>query len=157
MKYFCNVIVIFVLGFVNYLYMVLVFIYICSFLILLSLLFVKNLKNRKFFLVKILYFTSVIACIFFLKGYNKIEIGYWRCRLMSSKYYKYLPWIILGAFCSYQSASRYAQTTFDLFYLTTIFMIVYMSLLYLHEHYLKYKYKDFFIRTMSNSNKDKHP
>ena len=103
-----------------------------------------------------LYFKSVIACIFFLKGYNKIEIGYWMCRLMSSKYYKYLPWIILGAFCSYQSASRYAQTTFDLFYLTTIFMIVYMSLLYLHEHYLKYKYKDFFIRTMSNSKKDEH-
>lgn len=138
----------FIYGFGFYLYL--------FFLILLSLLFVKNLKNRKFFLLKILYFISVIACIFFLKGYNKIEIGYWRCRLMSSKYYKYLPWIILGAFCSYQSASRYAQTTFDLFYLTTIFMIVYMSLLYLHEHYLKYKYKDFFIRTMSNSKKDEH-
>ncbi len=39
--------------------------------------------------------------------------------------------IILGAFCSYQSASRYAQTTFDLFYLTTIFMIVYtLTILY---------------------------
>ena len=157
MKYFCNVIVIFVLGFVNYLYMVLVFIYICSFLILLSLLFVKNLKNRKFFLLKILYFTSVIACIFFLKGYNKIEIGYWRCRLMLSKYYKYLPWLILAAFVSYGGASHYAQTTFDLFYLTAIFMIVYVALLYLHEHYLKYKYKDLFIRIMSNSNKDKHP
>jgi len=151
MKYFCNVIVIFVLGFVNYLYMVLVFIYICSFLILLSLLFVKNLKNRKFFLLKILYFISVIACIFFLKGYNKIEIGYWRCGFMSKKYYKYLPWLIIGAFSSYGVA------THDLFYLTTIFMIVYVSLMYLHEHYLKYKYKDLFIRIMSNSNKDKHP
>ena len=76
---------------------------------------------------------------------------------MSSKYYKYLPWLIIGAFWSYQSASRYAQTTFDLFYLTTIFMIVYVSLLYLHEHYLKYKYKDFFTRILSNSNKDEHP
>ena len=76
---------------------------------------------------------------------------------MSSKYYKYLPWIILGAFCSYQSASHYAQTTFDLFYLTAIFMIVYVALLYLHETYLKYKYKDLFIRIMSNSKKDKHP
>lgn len=76
---------------------------------------------------------------------------------MSSKYYKYLPWVILGAFWSYQSASRYAQTTFDLFYLSTIFMIVYVALMYLHEHYLKYKYKDLFIRFMSNPKKDKHP
>lgn len=76
---------------------------------------------------------------------------------MSSKYFKYLPWLIIGAFSSYEVATHYAQTTFDLFYLTAIFMIVYVSLLYLHEHYLKYKYKDFFIRTMSNSNKDKHP
>ena len=73
---------------------------------------------------------------------------------MSKKYYKYLPWLIIGAFSSYGAATHYAQTTFDLFYLTTIFMIVYMSLLYLHEHYLKYK--DFFIRTMSNSKKDEH-
>ena len=157
MKYFCNVIVIFVLGFVNYLYMVLVFIYICFFLILLSLLFVKNLKNRKFFLLKILYFISVIACIFFLKGYNKIEIRYWRCRLMLRNYYKYLPWLILAAFVSYGGATHYAQTTFDLFYLTAIFMIVYVALLYLHETYLKYKYKDLFIRIMSNSKTDKHP
>ena len=76
---------------------------------------------------------------------------------MSSKYFKYLPWLIIGAFSSYGVATHYAQTTFDLFYLTAIFMIVYVSLLYLHEHYLKYKYKDLFIRTMSNSNKDKHP
>lgn len=76
---------------------------------------------------------------------------------MLSKYYKYLPWVILGAFWSYQSASRYAQTTFDLVYLTAIFMIVYVALLYLHETYLKYKYKDLFIQIMSNSKTDKHP
>ena len=76
---------------------------------------------------------------------------------MLSKYYKYLPWVILGAFWSYQSASRYAQTTFDLVYLIIIFMIVYVALLYLYETYLKYKYKELFIRFMSNSNKDKHP
>ena len=104
-----------------------------------------------------LSFKSVIACIFFLKDYNKTEIGYWRCRFMSKKYYKYLPWLIIGAFSSYGAATHYAQTTFDLFYLTAIFMIVYVALIYLHEHYLKYKYKDLFIRTMSNSNKDKHP
>ena len=76
---------------------------------------------------------------------------------MSKKYYKYLPWLILGAFWSYQSASRYAQTTFDLFYLTTIFMIVYVALLYLHETYLKYKYRELFTRIMSNSEKEEHP
>ena len=76
---------------------------------------------------------------------------------MLNKYYKYLPWVILGAFCSYQSAVRYAQTTFDLFYLITIFMIVDIALLYLHETYLKYKYKDLFIHIMSNSKKDSHP
>ena len=76
---------------------------------------------------------------------------------MLSKYYKYLPWLILDAFVSYGVATHYAQTTFDLFYLTAIFMIVYVSLMYLHEHYLKYKYKDLFIQIMSNSNKDKHP
>jgi len=99
----------------------------------------------------------VIACIFFLKDYNKIEIGYWGCRFMSKKYYKYLPWMIIGAFSSYGGATHYAQTTFDLFYLTAIFMIVYVALLYLHEHYLKYKYKDLFIHFMSNPKKDKHP
>ena len=56
---------------------------------------------------------------------------------MSRKYYKYLPWMIIGAFSSYGIATHYAQTTFDLFYLTAIFMIVYVSLMYLHEHYLK--------------------
>ena len=76
---------------------------------------------------------------------------------MSKKYYKYLPWLIIGAFSSYGAATHYAQTTFALFYLTAIFMIVYVALIYLHEHYLKYKYKDLFIRTMSNPKKDKHP
>ena len=61
---------------------------------------------------------------------------------MLRNYYKYLPWLILAAFVSYGGATHYAQTTFDLFYLTAIFMIVYVALLYLHEHYLKYKYKD---------------
>ena len=55
---------------------------------------------------------------------------------MSKKYYKYLPWMIIGAFSSYGIATHYAQTTFDLFYLTAIFMIVYVALMYLHEHYL---------------------
>ena len=75
---------------------------------------------------------------------------------MLNKYYKYLPWVILGAFWSYQSAIRYAQTTFDLFYLITIFMIVNIALLYLHETYLKYKYKNFFTHMLSNPKKDRH-
>ena len=76
---------------------------------------------------------------------------------MSNKYYKYLPWLILAAFCSYGGATHYAQTTFDLFFLTIVFMIAYVALLYLHETYLKYKYKDLFIRIMSNSKKKSHP
>ena len=75
---------------------------------------------------------------------------------MLNKYYKYLPWLILGAFWSYQSAIRYAQTTFDLFYLIIIFMIVDIALLYLHETYLKYKYKDFFTHMLSNPKKNRH-
>ena len=75
---------------------------------------------------------------------------------MLNKYYKYLPWLILGAFWSYQSAIRYARTTFDLFYLIIIFMIVDIALLYLHETYLKYKYKDFFTHMLSNPKKDRH-
>ena len=75
---------------------------------------------------------------------------------MLSKYYKYLPWLILGAFWSYQSAIRYAQTAFDLFYLIIIFMIVDIALLYLHETYLKYKYKNFFTHMLSNPKKDRH-
>ena len=48
---------------------------------------------------------------------------------MLNKYYKYLPWLILGAIGSYQSATYYARTAFDVFYLTIIFMIV-ISLCY---------------------------
>ena len=40
---------------------------------------------------------------------------------MLNKHYKYLPWLILGAIGSYQSAAYYARTAFDVFYLTTIF------------------------------------
>ena len=76
---------------------------------------------------------------------------------MLRNYYKYLPWLILAAFVSYGAASHYAQTTFDLFFLTLVFLIVYVALLYLHEIYLKYKYKDLFIHIMSNSKKDIHP
>ena len=76
---------------------------------------------------------------------------------MLSKYYKYLPWLILGAFWSYQSAIRYAQTAFDVFYLTTVFTIVYIALLFLHENYLKYRYKDFFTHLLSNFKRDSHP
>ena len=76
---------------------------------------------------------------------------------MSNKYYKYLPWVILDAFASYGGATHYAQTTFDLFFLTIVFMIAYVALLYLHETYLKYKYKDLFICIMSNSKKKSHP
>lgn len=76
---------------------------------------------------------------------------------MSNKYYKYLPWLILVAIGSYQSATHYGQTTFDVFYLTTVFMIFYIALLFLHEKYLKYRYKDFFTHLLSNSKKDSHP
>lgn len=75
---------------------------------------------------------------------------------MLNKYYKYLPWLILGAIGSYQSATHYVRTAFDVFYMTTIFLIVYIALLFLHETYLKYKYKDLFIHIMSNSKKDSH-
>lgn len=71
---------------------------------------------------------------------------------MLNKYYKYLPWAILDAFASYGLDTHYAQTTFDLFFLTIVFMIVYVALLYLHETYLKYKYKSI----MSNSKKNSH-
>ena len=76
---------------------------------------------------------------------------------MSNKYYKYLPWLILVAIGSYQSATHYGQTTFDVFYLTTVFMIFYIALLFLHEKYLKQRYKDFFTHMLSNSKKDGHP
>ena len=76
---------------------------------------------------------------------------------MLNKYYKYLPWVILGAIGSFKSATHYGQTIFDVFYLTIVFMIFYIALLVLHENYLKYQYKDFFTHMLSNSNKDNHP
>ena len=75
---------------------------------------------------------------------------------MLSKYYKYLPWLIVTAIVSYQSATYYARTAFDVFYLTTIFLIFYIALLVLHENYLKYRYKDFFTHMLSNPKKDRH-
>ena len=75
---------------------------------------------------------------------------------MLSKYYKYLPCLIVTAIVSYQSATYYARTAFDVFYLTTIFLIFYIALLVLHENYLKYRYKDFFTHLLSNSKKDSH-
>ena len=76
---------------------------------------------------------------------------------MLSKYYKYLPWLILGAIDSFKQATHYARTAFDVFYLATVFMIFYIALLFLHEKYLKYRYKDFFTHMLSNSKKDSHP
>ena len=76
---------------------------------------------------------------------------------MLSKYYKYLPWLIVTAIVSYQSATYYARTAFDVFYLTTIFLIFYIALLFLHEKYPKQRYKDFFTHILSNSKKDSHP
>ena len=55
-----------------------------------------------------------------------------------------------------QSSSSKA-TAFDVFYLNTIFLIVYVALLFLHENYLKYRYKNFFTHMLSNSKKDGHP
>ena len=40
---------------------------------------------------------------------------------MLNKYYKYLPWLILGAIGSYQSAAYYARTAFDCLYRLVIF------------------------------------
>ena len=65
---------------------------------------------------------------------------------MLNKYYKYLPWLILGNnWLLSISHLLYKRTAFDVFYLTIIFMIVYILLLFLHENYLKYRYKDFLL------------
>ena len=53
--------------------------------------------------------------------------------MMVNKYIKYLPWMILGAFPSYQSATYYARNSFDLFYLTLNFLIVYIALIVFYE------------------------
>ena len=103
-------------------------------------------------------FMNVIACIFHIKEYNKSEktnpLKYARCCMMLNKYIKYLPWMILGALPSYQSATIYARNSFDLFYLTLNFMIVYIALIVFYEKVLRDKCKELFIRIMSNPKKD---
>ena len=75
--------------------------------------------------------------------------------MMLNKYIKYLPWMILGALPSYQSATIYARNSFDLFYLTLIFLIVYIALIVFYENVLRDKCKELLIRIMSNPKKDK--
>ena len=74
--------------------------------------------------------------------------------MMLNKYIKYLPWMILGALPSYQSATIYARNSFDLFYLTLNFLIVDIAILVFYEKVLKDKCKELFIRVMSNPKKD---
>ena len=104
-------------------------------------------------------FMNVIACIFHIKEYNKSEktnpLKYVRCCMMLNKFIKYLPWMILGAFPSYQSATYYARNSFDLFYLTLIFLIADIAILVFYENVLRDKCKELFIRIMSNPKKDK--
>ena len=75
--------------------------------------------------------------------------------MMLNKYIKYLPWMILGALPSYQSATIYARNSFDLFYLTLNFLIADIAILVFYEKVLKDKCKELFIRIMSNPKKDK--
>lgn len=75
--------------------------------------------------------------------------------MMVHKYIKYLPWMILGALSSYLLATNYARNSFDLFYLTLNFMIVYIAIIVLYEKVLRDKCKELFIRIMSNPKKDK--
>ena len=75
--------------------------------------------------------------------------------MMLNKYIKYLPWMILGALPSYQSATIYARNSFDLFYLTLIFLIADIAILVFYENVLRDKCKELFIRVMSNPKKDK--
>ena len=75
--------------------------------------------------------------------------------MMINKYIKYLPYMILGALSSYQSATIYARNSFDLFYLTLNFLIVYIALIVFYENVLRDKCKELFIRIMSNPSKDK--
>ena len=82
-------------------------------------------------------------------------LKYARCCMMGNKYIKYLPWMILGALPSYQSATIYARNSFDLFYLTLNFLIVYIALIVFYENVLRDKCKELFIRIMSNPKKDK--
>lgn len=74
---------------------------------------------------------------------------------MVTKHYKYIPWLILGAIGSYESATYFGHSTFDMLYLSIVFMIVYVALFILHEKYLKYK--EIFTHIMSYPEKDHHP
>lgn len=75
--------------------------------------------------------------------------------MMLNKYIKYLPWMILGTLSSYLLATDYARNSFDLFFLTLNFLIVYIAIIVFYEKVLKDKYKELFIRIMSNPKKDK--
>ena len=75
--------------------------------------------------------------------------------MMINKYIKYLPWMILGAFPSYQSATYYARNSFDLFYLTLNFLIVYIALIVFYERVLEDKCKELFTRVLRTPTKDK--
>ena len=74
--------------------------------------------------------------------------------MMLNKYIKYLPWMILGALPSYQSATIYARNSLDLCYLTLIFLIADIAMLVFYEKVLRDKCKELFIRVMSNPKKD---
>lgn len=74
--------------------------------------------------------------------------------MMLNKYIKYLPYLILGALSSYLLATDYARNSFDLFYLTLNFLIVYIALIVFYENVLRDKCKELFIRIMSNPKKD---
>ena len=75
--------------------------------------------------------------------------------MMVQKYVKYLPWGILAAISSYLEATNYARNSFDLFYLTLIFLIADIAILVFYEKVLRDKCKELFIRIMSNPKKDK--
>ena len=74
--------------------------------------------------------------------------------MMVNKYIKYLPWMILGALSSYLLATDYARNSFDLFYLTLNFLIVYIALIVFYENVLRDKCRELLIRVMSNPKKD---
>lgn len=75
--------------------------------------------------------------------------------MMVQKYVKYLPWVIIGAISSYLEATNYARDSFDLFFLTLNFMIVYIAIIVFYERVLEDKCKELFTRIMSNPKKDK--
>ena len=74
---------------------------------------------------------------------------------MVSKYIKYLPWGILGAINSYLEATNYARNSFDLFFLTLNFLIVYIAIIVFYERVLEDKCKELFTRVMRNPKTDK--